>query len=209
MNTKTANDELIEHRQSERFLDVFVIRSFRESHMPSVMSGIQRFIEGYQSAYWKSKPYRIVDTAQEITSGRGLREEITRRIENAAITFVILDGLRHNILFELGYLQASKRPFALFKHQHWGPQFIELDLLASDLKGAIVKEFDHEREDDFQTILQAEFTRCEREFLCSLGTDTVISLNEDNLTKLEWAFETDVPGDETRVVFQNKLNRIF
>jgi len=28
-----SNDEVVEPRQSERFLDVFVIRSFRESHM--------------------------------------------------------------------------------------------------------------------------------------------------------------------------------
>ncbi len=175
--------------ESEGFLDVFVVRSFRESHLESVIRALNEFISGYNSQYWGRKSFRLVDSDKEIGSGSFIREEIAAKIQQAMITVVILDGLRHNVLFELGFLYSSKKPFILLKHRRWGPSFPELESAASDLKGIVVKVFDHEDPCEFHQVLKTEFHRCENEFLSQLGTHSILPMGGDNLVTQDWAFE--------------------
>jgi len=174
--------------QSAGFLDVFVVRSFRESHLENVLRGIKEFVNDYQSDRWNSKPYRLVDTERDITSASVIMNEITARIARSAITIVILDGLRYNVLFELGYLYAARKPIILLKHKRWGPSFNELDLAASDLKGVVVKDFDHEDKDGFMELLKGEFDRCEKEFFEALGTHVLVPQSDNNYVTHEWTY---------------------
>jgi nucleoside 2-deoxyribosyltransferase len=183
------NGETDEVSRSHGFLDVFVVRSFRESHMEEVMGSIKEFISQYESPHWGGKPYHLVDSNREIGSGGFIQEEIADKIKRAMITIVILDGLRHNVLFELGFLYGSKKPFILLKHRRWGPSFPELDSAVSDLKGVMVKEFDHQKSDELRLMLEEEFHRCENEFFSSLGTHGVLPVGEDNLVTQSWSFQ--------------------
>src|SRR5262249_17008147 len=98
-------------------------------------------------------------------------------------------------LFELGLLYGLRRPFVVFRHRRWGPPFNELDLVASDLKGVMIKSFDHERDEHgFRAMLKAELARCDEQFVANLGGHLVIPTGNQNLLSLnEWTFE--VPAD--------------
>jgi nucleoside 2-deoxyribosyltransferase len=182
----------------KEFLDVFVVRSFRESHLDPTIIQLRKFIQEYDSTLWNCKPYRLVNTSRDISSSGILCEEIMKKIKNSAITVVILDGLRHNVLFELGFLYALRKPFILLKHRRWGPSFMELDQFVSDIKGIVVKEYDDEKETDLFEMLKDEFLRCEKQFVEMLGTHLVVPASDENLViEPGWNFDSvaTIKGD--------------
>jgi hypothetical protein len=164
---------------SSGFLDVFVIRSFRESHLDGVIETIGHFVREWGSPYWsgvdkKATPFRLRDTDSRLASGEWLLSEIGKGIANAAICIVILDGMRPNVLFELGFLRALGRPYIILKHRRFGPTFSEITSNVSDLNGMVVKEYDHEQTDAFEKLLKSEFSRCDGELAHGLGTHLII-----------------------------------
>jgi hypothetical protein len=175
------------------FLDVFVIRSFRESHLANVFDAIKQIVESHKSPYWgtNARPYRVISTDKEMTCGNWVLDEISKKIANAAISIVILDGMRPNVHYELGYLRALKRPFVVLKHKQWGPSFAEIDSDFSDLKGLVVKEFDHEDTKAFRELLDAEIDRCDQEFVRGLDTHVVRQSDGDNLLDDHSAWKQD------------------
>jgi len=180
------------------FLGVFVVRSFRESHLAAVLEIIKEEVASFSSPRWGDKRYYLIDTEQDIAGGSFLLDEIARQIANAALTIVILDGLRLNVLFELGLLYGFNRPFVVLRHRRWGPPFHELDLLASDLKGVVIKNFDHEKEgDDFRKLLRAELARCDEQFVANLGGHLLVPSTRDNLIVNQgWRFERENLGNK-------------
>ena len=83
-------------------------------------------------------------------SGASQRDQITKLIEKCAFAFVVLDGLRLNVVFEYGILHGNDKPVILLKEEQatvdvlsfWRnpaglgitPVAIELDSQFSDVK---------------------------------------------------------------------------
>jgi hypothetical protein len=181
-----------ERKDDRGYLDVFAVRSFRESHLRGVMDVITHEVENYESPFFTAenkspgKPYRVVDTERDIAGGSFVLKAIAQKIANAAFTIVILDGLRFNVLFELGFLYGCNKPFCILKHEQWGPSFNELDMAVSDIKGVIVKPYD---EASIGQVMRDEIKRCEAAFMANHGSHSVVKLNE-NLLKREWWIES-------------------
>lgn len=54
-------------------------------------------------------------TPSALESGASQREQIISLIDGAAFAVVILDGLRPNVVFELGLIQGKDKPVLLFR----------------------------------------------------------------------------------------------
>jgi len=196
----TALVDNIGGHSEDAFRDVFVISSFRESHLDDVRRAIKDAVGGYESRYWvkmesggsrqverRLKPYRVI----ECTSQRPepLLRDILERISNAAIVIVILDGLRLNVVFELGFLYGIGKPFVLLKHERYGPPFPEIDMLFSDFKGINVTSYnfpDPKNEQQFQSLIHRELQRCEAQFTQQLNAHSAIKFNAPNLASNRW-----------------------
>jgi hypothetical protein len=182
------------------YLDVFVVRSFRESHLEKVVEIIRDVVESYRTPDQRAEPpFRLIDTDRDIAAGAFLLGEISTKIEGAALTIVVLDGMRLNVLFELGLLYGIKKPFVILRHKRWGPSFSEIELLMSDLKGVVIKDYDHEGKDDsFRDLLRGELARCEQEFVSHLGGHLVVADGVQNLlTHDSWTFGNPADGTKT------------
>ncbi|MGB7753208.1 MAG: hypothetical protein WCF88_16755 [Candidatus Acidiferrales bacterium] len=59
--------------------------------------------------------YEVALTPSALESGASQREQIIELIEKCSFAVVILDGLRPNVVFELGLTQAKNKPLILFK----------------------------------------------------------------------------------------------
>jgi nucleoside 2-deoxyribosyltransferase len=193
-----------EKAKAQRFLNVFVVRSLRESHLDDVMTILTNVVSDYESKHWKAsgteqvKPYRVVNTNETIKSGEYLLGEITQHISNAALTIVILDGFRRNILFELGYLIGRDKPFILLRHRRWGPPYSEILSGASDISGVFIKDYDHETKDgeEFKRLLRTELEECEDRFVNRLQSHSVIPQDGENLVTKDWEPKPDGLGQE-------------
>jgi len=195
----------------DKFRDVFVIRSFRESHLDQVNDAIEKAVSDFESGFWvkmkpgssreavrRLRPYQVIDC----TSRRPepLVSDILDRISNSAIVIVILDGLRRNVVFELGFLYAIGKPFILLKHERYGPPFPELDMLFSDFKGINVTSYNFpntnngQAEEQFKSLIHQEMRRCEDGFTQSLNSYSAIRLDHPNLISSKW---TDLSQSES------------
>jgi hypothetical protein len=54
-------------------------------------------------------------TPSALESGASQRDQIISLIDQCTLAVVVLDGLRPNVVFELGAIHAKGRPFILFK----------------------------------------------------------------------------------------------
>ncbi len=84
----------------------FVSYSTREAHVPLLIDCL-RIVVGPH--------FEIKLTPSALESGASQRAQIVALIENAAFAIVILDGLRPNVVFELGMVHGKNLPVLLFK----------------------------------------------------------------------------------------------
>jgi hypothetical protein len=84
----------------------FVSYSTREAHVP-VLIDCLRIVLGPH--------YELKLTPSALESGASQREQIIELVENCSFAVVILDGLRPNVVFELGLIHAKRKPLMLFK----------------------------------------------------------------------------------------------
>jgi hypothetical protein len=80
--------------------------STREAHVP-VLIDCLRIVLGPH--------YEVTLTPSALESGASQREQIIELIKNCSFAIVILDGLRPNVVFELGVIHANEKPLILFK----------------------------------------------------------------------------------------------
>jgi hypothetical protein len=59
--------------------------------------------------------FKVKLTPSALESGASQREQIMELIERCSFAIVILDGLRPNVVFELGVIYAKGKPLMLFK----------------------------------------------------------------------------------------------
>jgi hypothetical protein len=84
----------------------FVSYSTREAHVPVLIDCLRIVLGPY---------YEVKLTPSALESGASQREQITALIENCCFAIVVLDGLRPNVVFELGLIYAKEIPLILFK----------------------------------------------------------------------------------------------
>jgi hypothetical protein len=84
----------------------FVSYSTREVHVPILIDCL-RIVLGPH--------FEVKLTPSALESGASQRNQIISLIEGAAFTIVILDGLRPNVVFELGLIHGKNKPVLLFK----------------------------------------------------------------------------------------------
>jgi len=84
----------------------FVSYSTREAHIPLLIDCL-RIVVGPH--------FEIKLTPSALESGASQRAQIMSLIENAAFAIVILDGLRPNVVFELGVIHGKGLPVLIFK----------------------------------------------------------------------------------------------
>ncbi len=84
----------------------FVSYSTREAHVPLLIDCL-RIVLGPH--------FEIKLTPSALESGASQRDQIIQLIENAAFAAVVLDGLRPNVVLELGFILANHKPVLLFK----------------------------------------------------------------------------------------------
>jgi len=84
----------------------FVSYSTREAHVPLLIDCLRIVIGPH---------FEIKLTPSALESGASQREQITALIEDAAFATVILDGLRPNVVLELGMILAHRKQVLLFK----------------------------------------------------------------------------------------------
>jgi hypothetical protein len=80
--------------------------STREEHVP-VLIDCLRIVLGPH--------FEVKLTPSALESGASQREQIKALIEGCSFAIVILDGLRPNVVFELGLIDAKDKPLILFK----------------------------------------------------------------------------------------------
>jgi hypothetical protein len=84
----------------------FISYSTREAHVP-ILIDCFRIVLGPH--------FEVKLTPSALESGASQREQIISLIEGSAFAIVILDGLRPNVVFELGLIQGKNKPVLLFK----------------------------------------------------------------------------------------------
>lgn len=80
--------------------------STREAHVPVLLDCV-RIVLGPH--------FEVKVTPSALESGASQREQIVELVENCSFAIVVLDGLRPNVVFELGLIHAKGRPLLLFK----------------------------------------------------------------------------------------------
>jgi hypothetical protein len=84
----------------------FVSYSTREAHVPLLIDCLRIVIGPH---------FEIKLTPSALESGASQRVQIMSLIEKAAFAVVVLDGLRPNVVFELGMIHGKNMPVLLFK----------------------------------------------------------------------------------------------
>jgi hypothetical protein len=84
----------------------FVSYSTREAHVPVLIDCLRIVLGPY---------YELKLTPSALESGASQREQIIELVEKSSFAVVILDGLRPNVVFELGLIHAKDKPLLLFK----------------------------------------------------------------------------------------------
>lgn len=84
----------------------FVSYSTREAHVPVLLDCL-RIVFG--------RHFEIKLTPSALESGASQREQIVELVDQCSFAVVILDGLRPNVVFELGLIYAKQKPLMLFK----------------------------------------------------------------------------------------------
>ncbi|SRR5260370_26700885 len=84
----------------------FVSYSTREAHVPILIDCVKIVIGPH---------FEVKLTPSALESGASQRDQIISLIEGSAFAIVILDGLRPNVVFELGLIQGKNKPVLLFK----------------------------------------------------------------------------------------------
>jgi hypothetical protein len=84
----------------------FVSYSTREAHV-QIMVDCLRIVLGNH--------FEVRLTPSALESGASQHDQILSLIEDSAFAIVILDGLRPNVIYELGLIQGRKKPVLLFK----------------------------------------------------------------------------------------------
>ncbi len=80
--------------------------STREDHVPLLIDCIKIILGPH---------FEVKLTPSALESGASQREQIISLIRGSAFAIVILDGLRPNVVFELGIAQGMNKPLLLFK----------------------------------------------------------------------------------------------
>jgi hypothetical protein len=84
----------------------FVSYSTREAHVALLLDCLRIVLEPH---------FEVRLTPSALESGASQRAQIVTLIERASFSIVILDGLRPNVVFELGVIEGKGRPVILFK----------------------------------------------------------------------------------------------
>src|SRR5271163_2843535 len=84
----------------------FVSYSTREAHVPILIDCVKIVLKDN---------FEVKLTPSALESGASQREQIISLIEGASFAIVILDGLRPNVVFELGLILGNNKPVLLFK----------------------------------------------------------------------------------------------
>jgi hypothetical protein len=84
----------------------FVSYSTREAHVPILIDCIKIILGPH---------FEVKLTPSALESGASQREQIISLIGGSAFAIVILDGLRPNVVFELGLIHGRNKPVLLFK----------------------------------------------------------------------------------------------
>ena len=84
----------------------FVSYSTREAHVPILIDCLKIVLGPH---------FEVKLTPSALESGASQRDQIISLIEGSAFAIVILDGLRPNVVFELGLIQGKNKPVLLFK----------------------------------------------------------------------------------------------
>ncbi|SRR6266436_5242682 len=84
----------------------FVSYSTREAHAPILIDCVKIILGPH---------FEVKLTPSALESGASQREQIISLIEDSAFAIVILDGLRPNVVFELGLIYGRNKPVLLFK----------------------------------------------------------------------------------------------
>jgi hypothetical protein len=84
----------------------FVSYSMREPHVPVLIDCLRIALGAH---------VKVKLTPSGLESGAPMREQIVSLIESCSFAIGVLDGLRPNVVYELGLIHAKKKPLILFK----------------------------------------------------------------------------------------------
>jgi hypothetical protein len=84
----------------------FVSYSTREVHVPVLIDCLRIVLQPH---------YEVKLTPSALESGASQRVQIMELVKKCSFAIVILDGLRPNVVFELGLIHADPTPLILFK----------------------------------------------------------------------------------------------
>lgn len=84
----------------------FVSYSTREAHVPLLIDCVKIILGSH---------FDVKLTPSALESGASQRDQIISLIDGCSFAMVILDGLRPNVVFELGLIQGKNKPVLLFK----------------------------------------------------------------------------------------------
>jgi hypothetical protein len=84
----------------------FVSYSTREAHVQILLDCLGIVL---------SPHFEIKLTPSALASGASQHNQILSLVEDSAFAVVILDGLRPNVIYELGLIQGKRKPVLLFK----------------------------------------------------------------------------------------------